>query len=72
MNYMIAGGIIKFILINDFVFVSQDTSTGDFQAEGFNVIGYDSDGTNLKVKTLDGLSITWLTSTQIVKVWRAV
>jgi hypothetical protein len=62
----------KDILVNDMVFITVDTSDGDIRADSYKVLALGSNGVDLQVKTMDNKVTEWLTTTQIIQVWRAV
>lgn len=62
----------KDILAGDMVFLDVDTSDGSLQADGYKVLAFGANGVDIQVKTLDNKVTTWLTTMQIMQVWRAV
>lgn len=72
MIFPIAGGVSKDILVGDMVFLTVDTSDGDVQADSYRVLAFGANGLDIQVKTMDNKVTEWMTTTQIIQVWRAV
>jgi hypothetical protein len=70
--FPITGGS-KDILVGDLVFLDvKTTADGDLLADSYRVLAFGSNGKDIQVRTMDNQATMWLTTSQIMQVWRAV